>query len=91
VTESARHFSVTSGVVRPEAYGVCVGTVVCVVCSSREPESFPDAGALLCLECETRWAICLDCDEPFLIAEATTTVRCESCVVVHRAPARLAA
>jgi hypothetical protein len=68
-----------------------VGTVLCVCCSSHDPASFADPGALLCLECERRWAVCLDCDEPFLVAEATMTVRCESCLVVHRAPARLAA
>ena len=47
--------------------------------------------ALLCAECETRWAVCMDCDEAFVIAEASTSLRCEPCLVVHRRPARLAA
>jgi len=68
-----------------------MGTVLCVACASHEPEAFADSAALLCFECETRWAVCLDCDDPFPIAEATTTVRCESCLVVRRTPARMAA
>ena len=79
------------GVVRLGAYGVGMGTALCVVCAGRDPASFGDAGALLCVECETRWAVCLDCDEPFLIVEATTAVRCEPCLVVHLSPARIAA
>ncbi len=68
-----------------------MGTVLCVVCASRDPEVFTEREALLCVECETRWAVCLDCDEPFLLAEATATVRCESCLAVIRTPARIAA
>ncbi|HYW29394.1 MAG TPA: hypothetical protein VE824_06280 [Gaiellales bacterium] len=77
--------------VRPDAYGVSMGTVLCVVCSTRDAEAFADTAALLCAECETRWAVCLDCDEPYLIAEATGTLRCEPCLVVLRSPARIAA
>lgn len=68
-----------------------MGTALCVVCAGRHPESFTDPGALLCCECETRWAVCLDCDQPFLIAETTTAVRCDPCLVVHLRPARIAA
>jgi hypothetical protein len=77
--------------VRPAAYGVSMGTVLCVICSSRDPEAFADPAALLCAECQTRWAVCLDCDEPYVIAEAVSSMRCESCLLVLRAPARIAA
>jgi hypothetical protein len=66
-------------------------TVLCVVCATRDPGDFAGTDALLCVECETRWAVCLDCDEPFVIAESVTAVRCDACVTVHRMPARLAA
>jgi hypothetical protein len=79
------------GSVRRETYGVRMGTVLCVVCASRDPDAFAERDALVCAECETRWAVCLDCDEPFLVAEATTTVRCGPCLAVHRTPARIAA
>ena len=77
--------------VREQTYGVSMDTIVCVVCAARDPEGFPDPDALLCAECEARWAVCLDCDEAFVIAEASTSLRCEPCLVVHRRPARLAA
>ena len=66
-------------------------TVLCVVCATRDLAAFADRDALLCAECESRWVVCIDCDEPFVVAEATTTLRCEPCLVVHRRPARLAA
>jgi len=65
--------------------------VVCVVCATHDPEAFAARDALFCAECEARWAICLDCDGPFVVAETTTTDRCEPCLVVRRRPARLAA
>ena len=68
-----------------------MGTVLCVVCATRETDAFADPAALLCAECETRWTLCLDCDEPYVAAEAETTVRCEACLIVHRTPARIAA
>jgi len=68
-----------------------MGTFICVVCASRDPGVFADRDVLLCAECGTRWAVCIDCDEAFLIAEASTSLRCEPCLVVHRRPARLAA
>jgi DNA-directed RNA polymerase subunit RPC12/RpoP len=68
-----------------------MGTVLCIVCSIRDPEAIADGDGLLCTECATRWAVCLDCDEPFILAEATTSLRCEPCLVVYRRPARLAA
>lgn len=66
-------------------------TVLCVVCASRDPEAFADPAALLCAECEIRWAVCLDCDEPYSVAEARERVRCDSCPVALRTPARIAA
>ncbi|HET7428084.1 MAG TPA: hypothetical protein VFJ66_01430 [Gaiellales bacterium] len=68
-----------------------MGTVLCVVCSSRDAEAFAPPPALLCTECETRWAVCLDCDQPYVIAAAVSTVRCDPCLLALQAPARIAA
>jgi hypothetical protein len=66
-------------------------TMVCAVCTSREPDAFADREALLCVECAARWAICLECEEPFALGESATDVRCDACLAVHRLPARIAA
>ena len=68
-----------------------MSSVLCVTCASRDPAAFHGADALLCLECAIRWAVCLDCDELFLVADSESADRCDGCVVSTRSIPALAA
>jgi hypothetical protein len=52
---------------------------VCITCATLDPSAFAEAEALFCLECAIRWAVCLECDELFLLAESGSDVRCHGC------------
>jgi hypothetical protein len=66
-------------------------TCLCVSCLERDGEAFRTAQSLLCLECEARYAVCLDCDHLFALAEAMSLIHCDHCLRTQADSKRVAA